>query len=125
MCNINNKNQKGVSLYFAIVILSVLAATLLALIAISISQIKVITSLGNSVIAFYAADSGIERVLYHLLKEGWSPSPGECPFVPPEWEGLSNEAEYKVCVSEDATSTIWSIGRHKKSGIKRKIEINF
>ena len=114
--------QKGVSLYLTIVILSVLTAALLSLVSISVSQIKIIYSVGDSVIAFYAADTGIERVLYHIFKEGWQPSFfGECPY--PAWQILSNDAEYKVCVSDNSTSTIWSTGSYKKT--KRKIEINF
>lgn len=118
MLNTNNKNQKGVSLYFAIVILSILSAALLVLIDISISQIKVIQTLGDSVVAFYGADSGIERVLYGLYKQGYSPVLEDCPYS----ESL-NGASYEVCISDYSTSTIWSTGSYKKT--KRRIEINF
>ena len=64
------QNQQGVSLYLTIVVLSVLTAALLALVGISVSQIKVIHTLGHSVTAFYAADTGIEHCLYNLQKEG-------------------------------------------------------
>ena len=112
--------EKGVSLYLTIVILSVLVTALLALITISVSQIKIIWTLGDSVVAYYAADTGIERVLYDLYQGGYVPVPGECPY--PAWQTLG-EAKYKVCVSEDSTSTIWSTGIYKNS--QRKIEINF
>ena len=81
-CNIKQKSaevssfkpqiprDRGISLYFAIVILSVLSAALLALITISISQIKIIHTLGNSVTSFYVADTGIEHCLYRIRKLG-------------------------------------------------------
>jgi len=121
MSNTKYKNQRGVSLYLTIVILSVLTAAILTMVNISISQIKVIQTLSDSVIAFYGADSGIERVLYAIYKEGYLPSLGECP---PSFQGtLANGATYQVCVSDTSTSTIWSTGTYKKT--KRKIEINF
>jgi Tfp pilus assembly protein PilX len=119
MSNTNPKKfQKGVSLYLTIVILSVLTAALLALVGISVSQIKVTYSLGNSVIAFYAADTGIEEILYNIYKGSYSPSLGDCSFA-----GNLSGAEYRVCVSDTSTSTIRSTGTYKK--IKRKIEIAF
>ncbi|MBZ9572788.1 hypothetical protein KJA17_01160 [Patescibacteria group bacterium] len=121
MLDINNKNQKGVSLYLTIVILSVLTAAILTMISISVSQIKVIQTLGNSVIAFYGADTGIERVLYGVYKEGYIPALGECPL---DYRGtLDNGASYEVCVSDESASIILSTGSYKKT--KRRIEINF
>ena len=121
MSNTNYKTQKGVSLYLTIAILTVLTAALLALIGISVSQLKVIWTLSDSVIAFYGADSGIERVLYGVYKEGYFPSLGECPL---DYEGtLGNESSYEVCVSDTSTSTIYSTGIYKKT--RRRIEISF
>jgi len=56
--------QKGVSLYFSIVILSILLAIVLGLAAILVGQTKMIKGMGDSVGAFYGADTGIEIVLY-------------------------------------------------------------
>jgi len=115
------KNQKGVSLYLTIVILSVLTGAVLTMIGISVSQIKVVQTLSDSVIAFYGADSGIEQVLYGLYKGGYSPSLGECPSA---YQGnLDNGATYQVCVSDTSTSTIFSTGSYKDT--KRRIEVNF
>ncbi len=121
MSNTNYKNQKGVSLYLTIVILSVLMAVVFTMISIAVSQIKVIYTLSDSVIAFYGADTGIERVLYAVYKEGYIPSKGECPSA---YKGiLDNGAGYEVCVSNKSTLTIFSTGDYKKT--KRRIEINF
>jgi len=59
-----NNSQKGVSLYLALMIMTVLLALALGISAILFGQIKMIRGMGNSVIAFYAADSGIEMILY-------------------------------------------------------------
>ncbi len=117
----NHKNQKGVSLYLTMVILSVLMAVILTMINVAISQIKVIHTLSGSIVAFYAADTGIERVLYAIFQEGYMPSKGECPL--PYSGTLENEATYGVCISDESDSIIFSTGSYKK--IKRRIEITF
>lgn len=115
------QNQRGVSLYLTIVIVSVLTAALLALVSISASQIKIIWTTGDSVKAFYGADTGIERLLYAVFKEGYSLNLGDCP---PAYKGaLANGASYEVCVSDSSPTTVWSTGKYKKT--ERKIEINF
>ena len=48
----------------AVMIMAVLLAIVLGLNAILVSQIKTIRNMGYSVIAFYAAETGIERELY-------------------------------------------------------------
>jgi len=56
--------QKGVSLYLALMIMFILLAIGLGVSLIIVSQMKMIRGMGDSVIAFYAADTGIERALY-------------------------------------------------------------
>jgi hypothetical protein len=55
--------QRGVSLYLAILIMSILLAIVLGLDAILIGQIKTTREIGYSVTAFYAAETGIETAL--------------------------------------------------------------
>jgi hypothetical protein len=59
-----SSSQKGVSLYFSIIILSILLAIVLGLGAILVGQTRMIKGMGDSVGAFYGADTGIERILY-------------------------------------------------------------
>ena len=59
-----SSSQKGVSLYFSIVILSILLAIVLGLGTILIGQTRMIKGMGDSVAAFYGADTGVERILY-------------------------------------------------------------
>lgn len=60
----NLKSNRGVSLYLALLIMTVLLSIGFGISAILFSQIKIIRGIGDSVVAFYAADTGIEEVLY-------------------------------------------------------------
>jgi hypothetical protein len=97
------KDSKGVSLFLVILILSVLSTTLLSLIIISISQIKIIWSLGDSVVAFYAADTGVEQALYRTRQQenfaNFSDSIGS--------------ASYEVTVTTSTQTIIRSVGTYK------------
>lgn len=56
--------QKGVSLYYVVVITSLLLGITLGLSAILVGQIKALKEMGNSVLAFFGADTGMEYILY-------------------------------------------------------------
>src|SRR4030042_4084114 len=56
-------NNKGVTLYLAILIMIVILAIALGLSAVLFSQIRTVKGVENSVIAFSAADSGIEKLV--------------------------------------------------------------
>lgn len=62
-CGVKSQKEKGVSLYLTVVIMSVLLAISLGLSSILIVQIKVIKGMEDSVVAFFAADTGIENEL--------------------------------------------------------------
>lgn len=58
-------SQKGaVSLYLALITMIILLAIGLGITTIIISQMRMIRGIGDSVVALYAADAGIERILY-------------------------------------------------------------
>lgn len=59
--------DKGVSIYLTLMIMFILLAVGLGISTILVSQMKMIKGMGDSVIAFYAADTGIERILYEAL----------------------------------------------------------
>lgn len=111
--------QKGVSLYISCLIMMLLLGLSLGLSIILVSQLKIIRDMSKSVVAFYAADSGIERG----LKE--NPSP------PWEFSGLLGDASYYVKAfspgKEDCPSSpgitycINSVGIYK--GTRRAIQI--
>jgi hypothetical protein len=113
MLNINMFKQKGVSLYLAIVIMSILSAVVLGLIALSISGIKIVSGLENSVMSFYAANTGIEHSLYNIRKQGGT---GEV-------SGFLEETNYNVSVDVSTTTVIRSIGTYRET--KRVIEVSY
>jgi Tfp pilus assembly protein PilX len=57
------ESQKGVSIYMVLMIMMFILAMVFGLSAILINQIKISAGISNSVQAFYAADTGIERAL--------------------------------------------------------------
>ena len=103
-----NKKNKGSALLLTILVLSTLLAINLAISTILIGQIKVLSGMENSVQAFFAADTGIERALF----EGGTRFMGS----------LSNGATYHVIISSTENKiTITSKGSFR--GTKRAIEV--
>jgi hypothetical protein len=74
--NFQIKNfQRGSAIYFAVLILIILLAMGLALNAILIRQIKTVKKIEDSIIAFYASDTGWEKEMY-LRREPATTSKG-------------------------------------------------
>lgn len=119
------KNQKAVSLFMVLTILSLMSAAILSLITVLLIQSKGMGSFSDSVIAFYAADTGIERLLYHIYQDDWAPAGfGECPYPWQDFSASVNNVAYEVCVSDFSTTTFWSTGEYKPTDVQRRIEIN-
>lgn len=57
--------QKGIAVYIAIIIMTIILGVGLGITDIIIKQIKITSTIGDSVQAFYAADMGIEKVLFY------------------------------------------------------------
>ena len=64
-----NNSQKGVSLIITFFISIIILFIVLSISTLLYSEIKVIRNMGNSISAFYAADSGIEKALYYDRKQ--------------------------------------------------------
>ncbi len=90
------KNSKGVSLYLTVIVLTVLLAMALGLSSILIVQMKMVRGMEESVIALFAADTGVERILYvsesdisgslpngssYIAQIRCSPSYSFCPYI--------------------------------------------
>ena len=56
--------QGGVSLFLTIIIMTILLSVGLGITTILLGQLRMIGGIGDSVIAFYAADTGVEHILY-------------------------------------------------------------
>ena len=116
-----NKSQQGVSLYLALIIMTILLAIALGLNTIFISQTKMLKSVGNSIIAFSAADAGIEQVLTERM-DPWSicTESALCSL---------GEARYYLDIKDntdsgcDAAHCITSIGIYQDT--RRAIEITY
>ena len=129
MLNINMFKQKGVSLYLAIVIMSILSAVALGLIVLSISGTKMVKGLENSVMSFYAANTGIER----MLVERDTPVSTYSGYLDLNDNGTfdnNEDSSYDVTVAETADPgcdadnyCVKSIGTYR--GTKRVIEVNY
>jgi hypothetical protein len=114
--------QKGVSLLFIVLIMSVILAISLGISSILGQQMIVMRTIGYSVIAFYAADTGIERVLMEAD-----------PKILDGFEGeLNNGAKYLIVVKSggegdcdpERNYCIKSTGSYQEE-IKRAIEIRY
>jgi hypothetical protein len=114
---------KGTILYFAILILSVIFTISIGLSLIIFGQIKIQREIGYSVIALCAADTGVERALYAIYKEG------NLSFS--ENANLDNGASYNVFVSTSSSQCGTSIqyycikSRGNFKGVIRFIDASF
>jgi len=74
---INFKSKKGqVSILIAVLLLSLTLMISLSVSYLMFRQIRATSQMGQSVVAFYAADAGAERCLYEVRRGS-----GECPFT--------------------------------------------
>ncbi len=64
-----SNSQRGVSLIITFFITIIILFVVLAISTILYSEIRIIRNIGNSVVAFYAADSGVEETFYYDRKE--------------------------------------------------------
>lgn len=101
--------QKGETLFITLVIMTIFLAIGLGISTIIISQFKMIGEMGYSVKAFYAADSGIERISYEnkLCQQQSPPCSSPCRadcLARADTSDLQNiqvgEARYSVQVPE-------------------------
>ncbi|RJQ35421.1 hypothetical protein C4566_00675 [Candidatus Parcubacteria bacterium] len=63
---VKEKDQNGMILVMAIMILSIVLTSVLALSQIIMGELKMSLNAGNSILAFYSAESGIEKGLYYI-----------------------------------------------------------
>lgn len=147
--NIEN-SQKGISLILTFFIMTIILAIVLGVGAILVSEIKIIRAMGNSVVAFYAADSGIEKTLYFERKkppegicnicteclspdcESCTTSGNDCDPMTcadcevsyyTEFNGKKYEVEAIVVSRAEFETTIKSFGDYKET--TRAIELTF
>jgi Tfp pilus assembly protein PilX len=68
------KTKKGFILYLTLILLSLLLLMSLGLSQIFVFQSKILETVGKSVIAYYAAETGVENALYEYYVNNKDPS---------------------------------------------------
>lgn len=63
-------SQKGVSLYLVIIAMAVVLAIVFGITTILLKQIKLVRGMEDSVMAYYAAETGLEEALKDIIKDG-------------------------------------------------------
>lgn len=116
------EKQKGASIYFALDILAIMMAIVVGISTIIVVQLTNIKEAGDSVVAFYAADTGIEATLYSETE-----STGE--FYNSDYQLIASYYTTIVSSSTDPTCLavhycIRSIGKYEASDTRRGIQIN-
>lgn len=120
---IRYKNQKGVSIYLAIMISSIILAIALGISVILFSQKRITSEIGSSVTAFYAADTGIERILYDIREGLYDPTTCSSFPCPGPSDTLPNGAAYSTYTRSIGPIKVQSVGSYQE--VKRAIEISY
>jgi len=104
-------SKKGVSLYLALIIMFILIAIGLGVSLIIVSQMKMIRGMGDSVVAFYAGDTGIEHTLYETRVRGSTRT---------DFTGSLDGADYQTTKVGDNWKSVGNF-----EGVKRAVEISY
>jgi len=114
----NFQSEEGITILLSVMILSVILSIALGSSDIAIRQVQSMEGIGDSVVAFYAADHGVEEVM--VMENPTSVSETE----------LSNGATYEVTVIDSADPScdadnycITSIGSYRNA--KRAIQSDY
>jgi len=115
MLNIKLQKNRGISLYITLLIMTLLLTMGLGLSAILLDQIKITRGMSNSVIAFYAADTGVEEALYNIRKKAETVDFSGSWDVDYGYDVTINPCDGKICII--------SLGTLKET--KRAIEVKY
>jgi len=99
-----NKND-GIALYLSIVALTAIFAISFGLVSLLLGQLNIARDVGRFIPAIYAADSGIERTLYKIRKNGdfvlceTTGPPADCEI---QNTTMQNQASYNVIILDSS-----------------------
>ncbi len=117
----NKKMQKGISIYFAIFIMAALITVVLGMSTILLKSMKMVGEMQDSVIAFCAADTGIEKVLDTGVDASGTLLEGNA-----EWDAIvvdPGDTSWGLqCPADVDNFCIYSRGTYKE--VKRAIQIS-
>ena len=95
------QSQKGISILLVIIVLAMISGIALGLTRIVITELQTQRAIENSVFTFFAAEAGIEKILYDdsqgidIVDD--CDDPGDCTG------SLPNSATYEIIVEESGT----------------------
>ena len=123
------KNSKGIAFILTMLILTGLLALVLGISTLLVREIKLSQEIANSVLAYGAADTGIERFMYGVNKELLSEgtcccAAGDGCSQVQNCYSASNGVNYTVCTKK-ATSPIEIKSTGTFRGTKRSIQITY
>ena len=111
MQKFNRENKRGIAIYCAMAVLSIVLAIALGVGLLTSERIKMLNEAGDSVVAFSAAQTGIEKVLFLGISSASDPN---CSLV-----GLLGEASYEIscydCGAASEFVCVKSIGGYKNA----------
>ena len=122
--NYKLKTERGVSLYMILMIMAMLLGIGFGMSALLLNQFDTLKGIGYSVLAFYATEAGVDRVLYIDQKEcADDPERFTClqGAVPLGDQTLSNGAQYLLIIEPPggactaSTYCVKSVGTYKQS----------
>jgi len=119
-----NKNKKGSALLMGILILSSIIAVSFSVSRMVMTAIETGGVQAQSVISYYTAEAGAERVLYGIRKGSIDVDTEDDTNIFDEGDNiLSNGSEYKVFVTQYNPLKIINLGSFKTT--KRSVELSF
>ena len=114
--NNTKEKQKGIiSIFITMMIMSTSLAMVLGLSIIFIGHLKIVRGMGDSVVAFHAANTGMERILYEYKIQG----------------GLATSTSFSNILNNGAiyNAKFYGAGHFKSvgtfKGTRRAIEVSF
>lgn len=117
------KQEKGYALLVVFFILGLLSVIVLGVNVLIATKLKITISTADSVVAFYAAESGAEKILHKDRKTVYDPSTGDILTNGVGGADFDNGASYSVEILTNSPVQLKSIGSFKN--VKRALELNY
>ena len=109
----NISQQGAISILLAVLLLTELSVIGLGIATLTVKQLRMSRQVGQSVVAYYAAEAGAERCLYDVRKSGAV----SCPYT----DVSLSDAKYST--GYNGSDTITSIGQFESTN--RKVELTW
>lgn len=112
-------DNRGVSLLLTLLIMAALLAIGLGVSRLSVGEIKITREVPKSIIAYYAAEAGVERAIYEERVGGGASTTPECS------QALDNNSSYGILEIDRVGESVYirSVGCYQD--IRRAIEVNY